>query len=85
MVQQMMSPLPPLGTILIEQGRLSAVQLAVGLYLQQHSPTYTGRRLGEILVSCGFVREDDLIDALTLQPGLLGEVERTLAVLRQND
>jgi hypothetical protein len=73
--------LPNIGTILLEQGKISAVQLTVGLYLQQHSSAYRGLRLGEILVSCGFISEDALIDALVLQPSLLGEVEQTLASL----
>lgn len=77
------SPLiPNIGTILLQQGKLTAVQLTVGLYLQQHSDIYRSRRLGEILVGCGFVREDDLIDALTLQPALLSEVQQTLSALR---
>jgi hypothetical protein len=73
---------PNIGTILLQQGKLTAVQLTVGLYLQQHSHAYRGRRLGEILVGCGFVREDDLIDALAIQPALLGEVEQILSSLR---
>lgn len=75
-------PAPNLGAILLQQGKITAVQLAVGLHLQQHSQAFAGCRIGEILIRCGFLREDDLIDALALQPELIVEVTRTLSRVR---
>jgi hypothetical protein len=81
MAQALQPPTLNLGAILLQQGKITAVQLSVGLYLQSHSPSYEGCRLGEILIGCGFIREDDLIDALAIQPALLGEVQQVLRQL----
>jgi hypothetical protein len=57
----------PLGELLVERRLLSARQLE--LALQEHART--GRRLGEVLVSFGFVSEQALASTLLEQVGLM--------------
>jgi len=57
----------PLGELLVERRLLSQRQLE--LALQEHART--GRRLGEVLVSFGFVSEQALASTLLEQVGLM--------------
>ena len=57
----------PLGELLVERRLLSRRQLE--LALQEHART--GRRLGEVLVSFGFVSEQALATTLLEQVGLM--------------
>ncbi len=57
----------PLGELLVERRLLSRRQLE--LALQEHQRT--GRRLGEVLVSYGFVSEQALASTLLEQVGLM--------------
>lgn len=61
------TPWLPLGELLIERRLLSRRQLE--LALQEHQRT--GRRLGEVLVSYGFVSEQALASTLLEQVGLM--------------
>jgi hypothetical protein len=61
------TPWLPLGELLIERRLLSRRQLE--LALQEHQRT--GRRLGEVLVSYGFVSEQALATTLLEQVGLM--------------
>lgn len=61
------TPWLPLGELLIERRLLSRRQLE--LSLQEHQRT--GRRLGEVLVSYGFVSEQALASTLLEQVGLM--------------
>lgn len=61
------TPWLPLGELLIERRLLSRRQLE--LALQEHQRT--GRRLGEVLVSYGFVSEQALASTLLEQVGLI--------------
>jgi hypothetical protein len=61
------TPWLPLGELLIERRLLSRRQLE--LSLQEHHRT--GRRLGEVLVSYGFVSEQALASTLLEQVGLM--------------
>jgi hypothetical protein len=61
------TPWLPLGELLIERRLLSRRQLE--LALQEHQRT--GRRLGEVLVSYGFVSEQALAATLLEQVGLM--------------
>jgi hypothetical protein len=56
----------PLGELLVERGLLSQRQLELALQEQNR----TGRRLGEVLVSFGFVSHDALTNTLLEQVGL---------------
>jgi outer membrane biosynthesis protein TonB len=56
----------PLGELLVERGLLSKVQLELALGEQRR----TGLRLGEVLVSMGFVSEEALARMLLEQVGL---------------
>ena len=70
-IRQVMSSEPtpwlPLGELLVERRLLSRRQLE--LALQEHQRT--GRRLGEVLVSYGFVSEQALASTLLEQVGLM--------------
>jgi hypothetical protein len=61
------TPWLPLGELLVERRLLSRRQLE--LALQEHQRT--GRRLGEVLVSYGFVSEQALASTLLEQVGLM--------------
>lgn len=61
------TPWLPLGELLVERRLLSQRQLE--LALQEHQRT--GRRLGEVLVSYGFVSEQALASTLLEQVGLM--------------
>jgi hypothetical protein len=61
------TPWLPLGELLVERRLLSRRQLE--LSLQEHQRT--GRRLGEVLVSYGFVSEQALASTLLEQVGLM--------------
>jgi hypothetical protein len=61
------TPWLPLGELLVERRLLSRRQLE--LALQEHQRT--GRRLGEVLVSYGFVSEQSLASTLLEQVGLM--------------
>jgi hypothetical protein len=61
------TPWLPLGELLVERRLLSSRQLE--LALQEHQRT--GRRLGEVLVSYGFVSEQALASTLLEQVGLM--------------
>ena len=61
------TPWLPLGELLIERRLLSRRQLE--LALQEHQRT--GRRLGEVLISYGFVSEQALASTLLEQVGLM--------------
>ena len=63
----MPTPWLPLGELLVERRLLSSRQLE--LALQEHQRT--GRRLGEVLVSFGFVSEQALASTLLEQVGLM--------------
>lgn len=54
-----------LGELLIERGILNQAQLEKGLLVQQEK----GGLIGEILVELGFVKEEDIAQALTAQYG----------------
>jgi hypothetical protein len=54
-----------LGELLIERGIISQSQLEEGLNLQKEK----GGLIGEILVALGFVKEEDIAQALTAQYG----------------
>ncbi len=57
-----------LGEILVEQGRATAQQVEEALETQRQQ---TGRRrIGEILIEAGVIREDDVLEALGRQFGL---------------
>lgn len=60
----------PLGELLVERGLLSNVQLELALGEQRR----TGLRLGEVLVSMGFVSEEALARMLLEQVGLSSPV-----------
>jgi pyruvate/2-oxoglutarate dehydrogenase complex dihydrolipoamide acyltransferase (E2) component len=62
---------PLLGRLLVEQGLLSDDQLEEALALQAES----GRRIGEVLVGCGFVTRFALARALAQQYGVELEEE----------
>ncbi|MDX6423923.1 MAG: type pilus assembly protein PilB [Gaiellaceae bacterium] len=62
-----LTPWLPLGELLVERRLLSRRQLE--LALQEHQRT--GRRLGEVLVSYGFVSEQALASTLLEQVGLM--------------
>ncbi len=55
----------PLGELLMERGIINQSQLDEGLKIQQEK----GGLIGEILVDLGFVKEDDIAQALTAQYG----------------
>ncbi len=55
----------PLGELLMERGIINQSQLDEGLRIQQEK----GGLIGEILVDLGFVKEDDIAQALTAQYG----------------
>jgi type IV pilus assembly protein PilB len=55
----------PLGELLLDRGIINQVQLDQGLDLQRSK----GGLIGEILVELGFVKEDDIAQALTAQYG----------------
>jgi hypothetical protein len=61
----------PLGELLVERGLLSNVQLELALGEQRR----TGLRLGEVLVSMGFVSEEALARMLLEQVGLSSTAE----------
>jgi len=56
----------PLGEILIEKGKLTAAQLDIAL-AKRHGQK---RRLGGVLISLGYVREEDVAECLGEQYGL---------------
>ncbi len=55
----------PLGELLLERGVISQAHLDEGLKLQEEK----GGLIGEILVELGYVKEDDIAQALTAQYG----------------
>ncbi|PIQ87632.1 MAG: hypothetical protein COV73_03110 [Candidatus Omnitrophica bacterium CG11_big_fil_rev_8_21_14_0_20_43_6] len=55
----------PLGELLLDRGIITRAQLEHGLDLQKQK----GGLIGEILVDLGFVKEDDIAQALTAQYG----------------
>ena len=55
----------PLGELLLDRGIINQSQLDQGLGLQREK----GGLIGEILVELGFVKEDDIAQALTAQYG----------------
>ncbi|MHB8154971.1 MAG: GspE/PulE/PilB domain-containing protein [Candidatus Omnitrophota bacterium] len=55
----------PLGDLLLDRGIINQSQLDQGLDLQR----VKGGLIGEILVELGFVKEDDIAQALTAQYG----------------
>jgi len=55
----------PLGELLLDRGIINQSQLDQGLDLQREK----GGLIGEILVELGFVKEDDIAQALTAQYG----------------
>ena len=55
----------PLGELLLDRGIINPSQLDQGLDLQREK----GGLIGEILVELGFVKEDDIAQALTAQYG----------------
>ena len=55
----------PLGELLLDRGIITQSQLDQGLDLQKEK----GGLIGEILVELGFVKEDDIAQALTAQYG----------------
>jgi len=55
----------PLGEMLLDRGIISQSQLDKGLEVQKAK----GGLIGEILVDLGFVKEDDIAQALTAQYG----------------
>ena len=55
----------PLGELLLDRGIINQSQLDQGLDLQKEK----GGLIGEILVELGFVKEDDIAQALTAQYG----------------
>ena len=69
----------PLGTVLVEKGFISEVQVKQGLAVQ----TAEGGFLGEILVDRGWLTAADLVLALAAQLGLDFDVEN--APLNQDD
>jgi len=56
---------PPLGKVLLERGLLTEEQLQIGL--AQHQ--WSGRPLGEVLITLGFVSEPTVAQALATQHG----------------
>lgn len=64
----------PLGTLLVEKGFISAVQLKQALALQRDS----GGFLGEILVDNGWLTASELVLALAAQLGLDFDVNRAV-------
>jgi hypothetical protein len=65
----------PLGTVLVEKGFITDVQLKQALALQRDS----GGFLGEILVDNGWLAASDLVLALAAQLGLDFDVKRAVA------
>lgn len=55
----------PLGELLLDRGIINQAQLEQGLNQQKEK----GGLIGEILVELGFVKEDDIAQALTAQYG----------------
>jgi type IV pilus assembly protein PilB len=55
----------PLGELLLDRGIINQSQMDQGLDLQREK----GGLIGEILVELGFVKEDDIAQALTAQYG----------------
>ena len=55
----------PLGELLLDRGIINQSQFDQGLALQREK----GGLIGEILVELGFVKEDDIAQALTAQYG----------------
>ena len=55
----------PLGELLLDRGVINQSQMDQGLALQREK----GGLIGEILVELGFVKEDDIAQALTAQYG----------------
>lgn len=56
-----------MGDLLINLGLITPMQLSEGLEIQKK----TGKRLGEVLVQKGFLTENALVDALSIQLGIL--------------
>jgi hypothetical protein len=65
----------PLGTLLVEKGFISDVQLKQALALQRDG----GGFLGEILVDHGWITASDLVLALAAQLGLDFDIKRAVA------
>ncbi|MGB9904517.1 MAG: GspE/PulE family protein, partial [Desulfotomaculales bacterium] len=57
---------PRIGDLLVEAGLISAAQLQQALLAQRQ----TGERLGRVLVSLGFVTEQDILNTLEMQLGI---------------
>ena len=55
----------PLGELLMDRGIINQAQMEQGLEVQREK----GGLIGEILVGLGFVKEDDIAQALTAQYG----------------
>ncbi|MFA7283327.1 MAG: type II secretion system protein GspE, partial [Candidatus Omnitrophota bacterium] len=55
----------PLGELLLDRGIISQAQMEKGLEVQKEK----GGLIGEILVGLGFVKEEDIAQALTAQYG----------------
>jgi type IV pilus assembly protein PilB len=55
-----------LGELLLDRGIISQAQMEQGLEIQREK----GGLIGEILVGLGFVKEDDIAQALTAQYGI---------------
>lgn len=58
----------PLGELLVEDGRITDVQLSAALAKQAEDPA--SRRLGELLVEAGVVSADDVATAVATQYGI---------------